>query len=505
LGQLHHAAFSPQGSGILTSSEPPDRQASEAGLWDAATGQPVTPPMLHYSGLRSTRPFSPDGRLVALVRTDGTAARVWDATTGQPVSPPLQHGGILSWAAFSPDGRRVLTEGRHTVRVWDAFTGEPVTPYLRAEGANATSFSPDGRRLLGIEGSGWIYELLRMEGGATWVYELAGTDQPLDDLLLRSQALSVHVIDEMGGYVPVETATLRSTWTQLQARHPPEGRAAPTEQALAWHWETAEECERAHAPLGAIRHLDRLIEAAPAAGELYAQRGRTRTQISQWNEAVEDFSKAIDLEPKRPEYWQYRGDAFVEIHQWDKAATDFSRAIQLDLPLWREAALAHLQAGQVEEYRRLCARLLESGQADAQAAWVFALAPRAVRDLAPILRLVEKEPERTLGTHVSTLVQGAVLYRAGRLKAAVQKLQEAIKAEGKEGQVLSRLFLAMAHQRLGNKAKAREFMDQAVRSIDAETARVGKHPVSWLERAELQVLRREAEALLAGAVPDSMK
>ena len=52
--------------------------------------------------------FSPDGRRVVTASRDQTA-RVWDAELGQPVTPPMKHGGPVSHAAFSPDGRRVVT------------------------------------------------------------------------------------------------------------------------------------------------------------------------------------------------------------------------------------------------------------------------------------------------------------------------------------------------------------------------------------------------------------
>src|SRR3712207_8869950 len=47
---------------------------------------------------------------------DATAeatARVWDAATGQPVSPPLRHMVDVQTVAFSPEGRRVRSE-EHT-------------------------------------------------------------------------------------------------------------------------------------------------------------------------------------------------------------------------------------------------------------------------------------------------------------------------------------------------------------------------------------------------------
>ena len=56
--------------------------------------------------------------------------QVWDAATGQPLGPPLTgHTDWVTSVAFSPDGKRIASGGRdndNTVRVWDAATGKPV-------------------------------------------------------------------------------------------------------------------------------------------------------------------------------------------------------------------------------------------------------------------------------------------------------------------------------------------------------------------------------------------
>src|SRR5207247_169006 len=88
-----------------------------------------------------------DGRRVATASDDHTA-RVWEATTGQPVTPPLKHGRVVSAVAFSPDGRRVVTAS-DTARVWDATSGQPVTiPLKHGAGVNTAAFSSDGRRVV---------------------------------------------------------------------------------------------------------------------------------------------------------------------------------------------------------------------------------------------------------------------------------------------------------------------------------------------------------------------
>jgi energy-coupling factor transporter ATP-binding protein EcfA2 len=105
-------------------------------------------PLQHQAVVYSAA-FSPDGRRVVTASEDHTA-RVWEADTGKPVGAPLQHQAKVVSAAFSPDGRRVVTaSGDTTARVWEADTGKPVgAPLQHQAQVNSAAFSPDGRRVV---------------------------------------------------------------------------------------------------------------------------------------------------------------------------------------------------------------------------------------------------------------------------------------------------------------------------------------------------------------------
>ena len=81
--------------------------------------------------------------------------RVWDVESGTELKRITSAHAY--YAAFSPDGKRIVTGGYHdnTVRVWDAATGKELRHY---EGHTATvagvAFFPDGKRIVSASGDG---------------------------------------------------------------------------------------------------------------------------------------------------------------------------------------------------------------------------------------------------------------------------------------------------------------------------------------------------------------
>jgi Flp pilus assembly protein TadD len=282
---------------------------------------------------------------------------------------------------------------------------------------------------------------------------------------LWTQVLTGTEMDNHGGLHFLDA----STWKRRRKQLLQQGQSLiPREEdVLVWHRREAREAERAGQWFAALWHLNRLITAAPNDGQL----------------------------------WKDRAQAHVHLEQWEKAAHDCGEASRLDREDWRVGchhALLRLYRADEKGYRQACAALLERwGSAKDpgilnSVAWTCALAPKAVADLSPVVRLAEKAVAGRPNDSGILNTLGAILYRAGRCEEAVKRLKEAIaKSPTKKGTALDWLFLALAQQKLGRTAEAKTCLARAGEFLKAKG-------IPWDQRLELQVLHREAAALLKG-------
>jgi WD40 repeat protein len=113
-----------------------------AHVWNVANGQELTT-------ILDSRPISymivsPDGTRV-LTAGDDKAAKVWSTTAGQLLFTLEGHTHPVNVAAFSPDGRRIVTGASddRTTRVWNALTGRLIRT-IEADSGGHLAFSDDG-------------------------------------------------------------------------------------------------------------------------------------------------------------------------------------------------------------------------------------------------------------------------------------------------------------------------------------------------------------------------
>lgn len=149
--KLRQVAMDPTGTTLATASE----ETGASRIWDARTGQALTPPLEHEAWVMWVT-FSPDGRLVATGSLDHSA-RIWDSRTGRPLTPPLRHGDVVAGIQFMQDSKRLLTVSADgTARLWQADTGLPLgEPMSHPDVARRASASADGHWVVTCRDSGW--------------------------------------------------------------------------------------------------------------------------------------------------------------------------------------------------------------------------------------------------------------------------------------------------------------------------------------------------------------
>ncbi len=283
--RITYASFSADGRSIITACEEDNAVSSKHDdifLWEVPTGRRLNKVDMAQSFALLYVGFSPGARNQRLLTCGfDFCARVWDARTGQPISPPMRHGQRVSWGAFSPDGQSVVTASwDKTARVWEAYTGNPLTAPLQHRAVVSGAFwSNDGTRLNTVTKDGYlqVWDLASSEpltvprriqdqdpdGGApAGMSSLASPDElpwdlrPVTDLVRLSQMLAVAKISADGNVLPLESYELTTAWELLRKKYPNQFLATPAEIA-AWHGREARDSEAEGLATAATFHRER--------------------------------------------------------------------------------------------------------------------------------------------------------------------------------------------------------------------------------------------------------
>lgn len=141
-GELIQVVFSPDGRRLVSAGRDGD-----ARIWDRGGGWRCTLRLPHKGAVNSVA-FSREGAWLLTASEDGRA-RVWEVDSGAPRFGPLEHPDTVQCASFAPDDPILLTAcGDGFVRFWDMRTGAPARAELRHPHLRHAAFSPDGRRIL---------------------------------------------------------------------------------------------------------------------------------------------------------------------------------------------------------------------------------------------------------------------------------------------------------------------------------------------------------------------
>ena len=119
------------------------------------------------SGRMWSAAFSPDGRQI--VTTDDQGAQVWDAQTYRLLFK-LPHGDAVYQAVYSTDGTRLVTAGGDgAVRIWDAASGALVRELRRGSARprySDVTTSADGKLVAAVDSKGEVADVWDAATGA---------------------------------------------------------------------------------------------------------------------------------------------------------------------------------------------------------------------------------------------------------------------------------------------------------------------------------------------------
>jgi WD40 repeat protein/serine/threonine protein kinase len=421
--------------GLLAFDRYPDGDGPECEIRVVSVPSGETVADLPAAARCSCLAFSPDNKKLAAVALSGQL-RLWDVRTWRPLyERPAQGPEGVTELAWSPDGRRLAGVNRDLVQVWDVESGRGV---LELKGAAdrvwdpafnpQVAWSPDGRRLA-----------------------------------ITNHDNSVSIWDSEAGAAQGK-ARLWRAW---------EARAYP------WLLRQARQ-QLAHGSAFAVEFYH---------GQLARMGPPTPRSRSEW------------------------ADLLARMGRWKEAAAEHERALAADPALacpeaLRRSVLLWHACGEAAKARAAGRRLLAQWQASREPSATDALCRACVRDgsllsdAGPLLRHLEAEAERRPRDHWQPFCLGVIRHRGGEHRKAVEALSRSReRGEEYEWKAAVWLLLALAHERLGERQEALRWWKEAASWYEQTRGDRAKWQAvvrlgGWELAADLEHLLEEARAAL---------
>jgi serine/threonine protein kinase/WD40 repeat protein/tetratricopeptide (TPR) repeat protein len=478
---IRGVAVSPDGRWVVTIRH----VTHEAKLWDVPTGKVVRE-------FRGPVVFSPDGRHLLAAGKDGPF-RVWDVKSWEPGPELVGSPGHID--AFSPDGRLLAIGDGITIRLVDTATGRDLAtldgPTQGA--ARMIDFTPDGNTLVatnnGSPASVHVWDLagIRRKLGELdldWGGSTPSTPSPRHSEPIRKL--------EVVGFEEVASAQLRAA----RARDSAQARLANNPSDGEVYYELGKALNVLGEPAAAFVHLTTARQLLPTWPEVSYQRARAGARLGRWPEVIADTEDALKGSYETARCHVLRGQAFQGLGRHEEAVRDLTAVLERfpeDFEIYRRRAesLAALGRRAEAEADRRKADELSTPRDLNDLAWMLANGLEGERDPARALPLIRRAVEKAPNEADLLNTLGVVLYRNALYEEAIPVLERSLAASKSDTDAFDLYFLAMAQHRLGDRAKARAYFEQAVRwQVDHPDART-------YSVAELKVFRAEAEAVLA--------
>jgi serine/threonine protein kinase/tetratricopeptide (TPR) repeat protein len=279
---------------------------------------------------------------------------------------------------------------------------------------------------------------------------------------------------------------------------------------LGWALDHAGECEQAVAVLRPAQQKypnDFMINFQLAWSLDHGRQPPPHEQVQ--DEVIRFYTVARSLRPRNIPVHTVLGHALCNRGKLDEGIAVYRKAIELNP---EEAvnhswlAMAQLAAGDQTGYDSTCSAMLHQFQGTDKpyiahrVAWTVVVARHCVADAERVVSMAQIAVRSDPGVARFSTSLGAALYRAGRFREAIQRLNQANDAARRQAasttvpsQAATWCFLAMAHFQLGQNQEARQWLQKGTGWTEPGPSTDARH---WANRVTLRALRQEAEELL---------
>ncbi|MGH7139877.1 MAG: tetratricopeptide repeat protein, partial [Pirellulales bacterium] len=239
-----------------------------------------------------------------------------------------------------------------------------------------------------------------------------------------------------------------------------------------------------------------------------------RREAEETTRAHLGWPPSIELDPSDAKGHKDLGQLYARKGQWKQAAAALDHALEADpanRDLWNLAAAARAALGDLEDYRRTCAQIVErfgdatDKQTAERCAKACLLLPDALSndDFQRVQKLAERAVtgiDEDGAYQFFAMAKGMADYRAGRYREAIKWIERsAPQVDGTHGDATSFAVIGMAQHRLGHeKEAAAAFINAQTIMMKMPDPRNGQlfGAGDWHGWVHAQVLCREAETLL---------